>query len=49
MDPAEWQGTKCYQIIFTYRARNGFGGMEQMAAMAYVRESTLLHIEFYDE
>jgi hypothetical protein len=48
-NPADYQGTKCWQVVFTYAAKNSFGAYDTAAAMAYMRGSELLSLTFYDE
>jgi hypothetical protein len=48
-DPATFEGQKCWQVVFTYAAKNSFGGYTTAAAMVYMRGSQLLGITYYDE
>ena len=49
LEKAEYQGTKCYQMILNFSGRNRMGGVTPMAAMAYVRDSQLLGIQMYED
>ena len=49
MEKATYEGKQCWQVVFTYSARNSFGGMMSAAAMCYMRGSELLAIQYYDE
>jgi hypothetical protein len=49
LEKAEYQGTKCYQMILNFSGRNRMGGVTPMAAMAYVRDSRLLGIQMFED
>jgi hypothetical protein len=49
LEKADYQGVKCWQMIFQFSGRNRMGGVTPMAAMAYVKESQLLGIQFFED
>jgi len=47
--PAEKDGRKCYQLIFEFASKNGFGGYVPAAAVAYVHESEVIDLVIHKD
>ncbi|NDC39728.1 MAG: hypothetical protein EBZ48_17095 [Proteobacteria bacterium] len=46
---ADYNGTKCWRLNFTFSARNAFGGMTTQKAVAWVREDRLLDLSLLSD
>lgn len=46
---ADYNGTKCWRLNFTFSARNTFGGMTTQKAVAWVREDRLLDLSLQSD